>query len=417
MAGIIVPIGVSLNGLKAGISEAVTLIANMGSGLKKFGNMPVPGFMSFLSTGAAIAGLKTLVEEAGRLDDLAKRLNLGTDSVQRLGFIARQSGSDIEGMAKALSVMTKNLGSTGGAGLEAREALQRLGINVKEFIALPAEEQLYKLADAFVAGGGDADEFATVLELVGKGGMDLIPAMRMGGAALRDLGSQMKITSAESVKAIADMGDEWDKFVDNFKAGIKDDMGATVTVFNAIMENFRKRGWRGLVAATGGGMPAVERTLLEKWNQEQAQADMAPPITVEEYKRRKADARNKAWEEGISYGNQRETAATIAAGIEDAISGVMANIRAELTSGGAGGKVDGAAEQLGDAAKSMADMAEAFTTTLGKVGGDNPGYLPMSDLTVSAIKTQTTELTARLDKIVQNTTPRAPDAVGAATWA
>jgi len=402
MAGIIVPIGVSLTGLQAGLAQVQSMFSQLGA---KIGGMKVPSWLSFLSFGTAIHQLKALVDEFDRLNDLAKRFDVDVESFQRLSFIAKQGGTDIEVMAKSLTVMTRNLGSTGAAGEKAREALARIGIEAQAFVKLSPEEQLYALADAFEKSGGDAEEFSTILELVGRGGGELVPTLREGGAALRELGAQATIASEESVKAIAAMNDELDKFIANLKATAAQDIGNVLRMFRVLREQYEETGLHDIWPK------AIERMAAEV-ETEAYVAPMEPAISIEEYKRQQADARNAAWAAANPFVTMRDTGASIESSLQDQIDGVLANIAAGI--GDTAAKAAGVAAEA--AAEAAAEPMDSLLSSLARIGGGGSD-LPSFDGTTNAIKANTATLGGKLDKIIANTAPR-PDAPGgAATWA
>lgn len=161
-----------------------------------------------------------LTGEFARMGDLADRLEMTGESVQRLSYIAQQGGTDIEVMAKSLTKMTAALNSGGPQAEKMREALGGLGINAEQFVKLSPEEKLMELSRGFEASGGDGEAFSKTLDLVGLRAADLIPTLRMGSDALREMAANAPVISDSALDGIKKYDDAVQRMTGSLKAAV-----------------------------------------------------------------------------------------------------------------------------------------------------------------------------------------------------
>ena len=161
-----------------------------------------------------------LTGEFARMGDLADRLDMTGESVQRLSYIAQQGGTDIEVMAKSLTKMTAALNSGGPEAEKMREALGGLGINAEQFVKLSPEEKLMELSRGFEASGGDGEAFSKTLDLVGLRAADLIPTLRMGSDALREMAANAPVISESALDGIKKYDDAVQRMTGSLKAAV-----------------------------------------------------------------------------------------------------------------------------------------------------------------------------------------------------
>src|SRR4029434_8767127 len=102
---------------------------------------------------AAFSGVKiaqfvrSAVEAADRIADLSKRTGIAAETLQRLQFIAVQSGTNIDALAKAWNRYSVNLASAEQGTKSAQQRFNQLGLSFKELRDLSPEDQLLAIAD------------------------------------------------------------------------------------------------------------------------------------------------------------------------------------------------------------------------------------------------------------------------------
>lgn len=206
-----VELGVKNAGFRTGIAQASAAVEGLE---KKWGNLMKFGALGFSAAGA-VAGLKSIAEEFGRIDDLANQLGQTPETIQRLGNVSKLAGTDIELMAKALTQAYRLLSDTKNTG--AIEAAASLGIETGKFLSLNAEGRLALLSDAYKNAADKGKAFSDLTVLLGKATKELIPALDLGGDQIDSLASSISVLSDQAVRDIAEMTDAFDSLFANFK--------------------------------------------------------------------------------------------------------------------------------------------------------------------------------------------------------
>jgi hypothetical protein len=142
----------------------------------------------------AAGGLLALVERsaasAAGIDDMAKQLSVGTTELQRLSFAATKAGGGPESLGSAIKFLNKNLDEARSGTGPAADAFRSLGISMSQLEGKDVETQMGVLADAFTKIEDPAKRTNAALALLGRGGLELLPAFEDGAAGLRAMGDE-----------------------------------------------------------------------------------------------------------------------------------------------------------------------------------------------------------------------------------
>jgi hypothetical protein len=209
-----------------------------GAGTKKSGMLDgLTGGMTGMGTGllgaaglgGGVAGMamtiKSTLDAAGDLGDLAAKLQDSTEALQRVDFAAKLSGmSGVEEMGNAMIKLERALGDVENT--KAREALENLGLSVQELAGMSLDQKILALSDAFAKARAEGTGVADIQALMGKSASELIPLLEQGGDALRGMFEDAPVMAEETVQQLARMGDEIDKFLINSKIGFGSLLGA-----------------------------------------------------------------------------------------------------------------------------------------------------------------------------------------------
>ncbi len=190
MAGtdaILVKIGADASGLKKGLTDGQKALKQFEGGAQAVTD-------KLLAMGAVIGlglGFAKLVSEALDFADAVTKVHdqtgLSTDSIQRLNFIATQTGGSMEQLAGAVSKMQRTLSGAGDDSDKARKAIADLGLDVATLMSMQPDEQFQQIANAIAAIPNPADQAAAAVEIFGKSGAEALPqikAMAEQGEAL-----------------------------------------------------------------------------------------------------------------------------------------------------------------------------------------------------------------------------------------
>jgi len=146
------------------------------------------GGLAFLgATGAAFVlfrGIKNSLSNIDRLAKLAGNLGSTVKELQVLELQGRLTGVSSEKLGKALQTFNARLGETTFKTSEAKDALEALGVSADEFIGLPLEEKMAKVAEGL--DGMSNERRAGILRaLFGRTGADLINFFNGGAEGIR----------------------------------------------------------------------------------------------------------------------------------------------------------------------------------------------------------------------------------------
>jgi len=200
---------------------------------------------------AAGFGLLELVKKAAEagdsIDDTAKRLNIGGEALQSLRLQAKLGGAEVGDMDAAIGKLSVNLGKVasaankkhggvggggfgpiegltqltgfgggGGGGEDAakQDPFRKIGLNVKELVALKPDQQIERIADAIAGLKTHEERAAAAAAIFGKGAVKILPVLEGGGEALRKFREEGVRTgqfmSADAIKAAGDLQDSLD---------------------------------------------------------------------------------------------------------------------------------------------------------------------------------------------------------------
>lgn len=194
---VIYKIAADISGLQSGIDRAAVATERLQSIADDLRSELTAAF----TVGALVAFGREVLDAGDKIQKMADQTSMSTDEVQKLMYIAGQSGSSIESLVGSVQKLQMRLGdeNTGAAG-----AMARLGIETEAFGKLGAYEQMTTLSDA-IMGIKDPTEVATVgAALFGKAWGEILPAIKSG---MKDTGEQATLMSEQTVKSLDRIGD------------------------------------------------------------------------------------------------------------------------------------------------------------------------------------------------------------------
>jgi hypothetical protein len=160
----------------------------------------VGGFGQLTAAIGSLAGIKSVIDGFDRLNDLSIQLDTSVESLQRLGGVAKMSGTDLETLVKGVGKLTLAL-SQAEESDKVAGALQKLGISASQLRTMSVEDQIFALSDAFIAARDRGEGFTEVFDLMGRKGAELIPVLMAGLDALQEL-ADVPVLSDEQVKRL-----------------------------------------------------------------------------------------------------------------------------------------------------------------------------------------------------------------------
>jgi len=194
----------ALGRVKAGVGDVFAQVTALGRKLLWIGGIG----------GAGILGLANSFAHAGEeLIRLSAKLNVTVEGLQELRHWAKQNEVGAETLERSLNFMNKGLGQAAQGKGKLLAAAKRLGVALEtpEGKLKSLEELLPEVADALNNLDDEGKRTALTMDIFGRSGADMIPALRTGSHGMimmaqeaRALGLVMSREAAEGGDAFGD---------------------------------------------------------------------------------------------------------------------------------------------------------------------------------------------------------------------
>jgi predicted transcriptional regulator len=198
-------------GIGEGAKKSGESMFSLGGIAKSLGGVLAATF----TVGAVVSFAKEIIALGGTLTDLSNKTKINVESLQEVKFAVEQNGSSIETFSGAVDQMSNKL-VEGAKGTET--AVKSLGLSLANLRQQSPEEAFTTLADRIKDIPDPMRQTQLAMELFGKSGVELLPAIREGFSDLRQAARDTgQVISAENVKALDDFGDMWDSTMTRIK--------------------------------------------------------------------------------------------------------------------------------------------------------------------------------------------------------
>lgn len=196
---------------------------------------------------AAYAGIvRPALEMADNLQKQADIAGVTTTAFQQYAFAAKQSGSSAESMSTGLQKLTANAYEAFAGNKKLAEGFQVLGVNLRDANGNfrntndIVDETVRKLADL----ENPAQQSALAVQLLGKGGKDLIPMLRGGSEEIdrmrqsaQDLG---QVLSEDAIKNLDKMGDNIDLLGNKLRVQLAESVNQAMPALETLAQGLTK---------------------------------------------------------------------------------------------------------------------------------------------------------------------------------
>ena len=209
MASIHLKMGVDNAQFKTGLEQAKT----KAEGFKKSVSKVMGGVLAVAGAGMAvnkvIQGIDAIRDKYDRLAKLtAQHGNINVAFFQRAAFVAEQSGTNVEAVAKSMDklLMSSKMAAQGSKMYV--QAFEDLNIKIEDFIKLDQEKKFKAIADA-VRDSADADKSkSAVLQIMGMRAGELIPMLKAGAEGFDEIAKSVNVVGRQGLKDIENFNDE-----------------------------------------------------------------------------------------------------------------------------------------------------------------------------------------------------------------
>jgi len=204
---------------------------------------------SFSNIGAALAGagllsgFKKIYDEIDDIGAISSRLDVTTQSLQKLQYIAAQTDTEFSAIEGGLEKLRKRLGEATSGSEEATKAFSSLGLDAQALAAGDLGDAYFQVGDAIKGVSGSTNQAKRAIDVFGKSGQSQLNALRSN---MRGLAKEA--TDIGYVLSDADFAsfNELDQQVNRLAFSIKADLYQAFVGLGPIIQNSVKVGTASL---------------------------------------------------------------------------------------------------------------------------------------------------------------------------
>lgn len=195
-------ISAGLSKIKAKLSSFAATSAKIGTGLVG---------ASAAGLGAMGAAVNTFLSRGDQWDKMAARTGATVEELSSLAFVMNEAGTDSATLEKGIIGVQKRLLEAKQGSKLAQDAFSSLGLTVQDLDGKSADDQLRMIADSLARVEDPGTQAALAMQVFGKAGQKMLPALKGGGQAIADLqkkagemGATMSGQDATNAAALTD---------------------------------------------------------------------------------------------------------------------------------------------------------------------------------------------------------------------
>jgi hypothetical protein len=193
------------SGLDRGLSSAT-------SSLDRFAKQTGSVLAGAFAFDKLISGFSSAIEKGDQLQDLANRFGISASALQEVGNAASLSGAGIEDVASAMNKLAVNAGKAIGGDDAMKQAFLDVGLSVQQLKEMSPQDIFFALSEAIQNTSNPLEAFAKAQAVAGKSVGALMETMRMGPAAIKELGDSMGVWSDNEITQLGAASDAIKEF-------------------------------------------------------------------------------------------------------------------------------------------------------------------------------------------------------------
>lgn len=173
---------------------------------------------------------RAAVDAAGQTLDLSHKTGLSTDTIQRMQFVADQTGGSLEGFTNAAFKLGVNLST---AGDKTKQAISAIGLSFTDLQKLQPDQQFDRIAAALGRMDDVQERNRAGVALFGKQFSEIAPAIAEG---YDKIAAAAQVSGDAQLQALDRASDRWDAFKTNASNALTGVIGNTVLLGDALRE-------------------------------------------------------------------------------------------------------------------------------------------------------------------------------------
>ena len=240
-SSIIAKIGLNSAGFKTGLAQCRAIAGNFKNQVGGLFSGIGSQIMGAMGISMGVAGFSAMamkaIDAGSKITDMATHLRIGTTELQVLQSLARDAGVDFSKLEMSLNNLNMRTIEAIDGNKTYKDAFDRLKISLADFIKLPVEQRLEKLAVAYKETGASVQSLNDVSNILGlKAGSQTLEILdRLASDGLPKLTQSAieagQVMDEETVVALDNAGDEiarWQNKIIVAFGGFLADMGSSI---------------------------------------------------------------------------------------------------------------------------------------------------------------------------------------------
>lgn len=206
LLSLVAQLGLDATGFQLGLKKSEGSVKSFSKSV----NSEIKGGLAAAFGAAAIgAASKSVIDYAGQVNDLASRLGVSAEMAQALSYAIKQSGGSMEDLEKSLLRIAVNQQAALNGNPELVAAFERLGISAEDLRSKRFDQVFLGISRAQEKASESGQQVADVLQVMGKTGVKLLPAMKEGLAGATEEAKNLGVVmSNDVISALDDIGDK-----------------------------------------------------------------------------------------------------------------------------------------------------------------------------------------------------------------
>ncbi len=205
-------------------------------------------FKTALVAAVGAGGIGLLISKSLRATDAlaktASKIGTTTEALSALQYAGQITGVEVATMNMALQRFSRRASEAAQGTGEAKGAIRELGVDARQLVKLPLDEQMLVLADAFQGVQSETDKLRIAFKLFDSEGAALVNTLAQGRNGLSTLLGEAKalgvVMSAEAAAGVEKANDEFLKLNSIFKGILDQTTAALAPALTYIVESISK---------------------------------------------------------------------------------------------------------------------------------------------------------------------------------
>lgn len=167
----------------ATMKQVETRVKSVESGFKKMAGV-VDSALKLFSVGIAVNFIRSAAEAADAAAKLSDKLGISTERLAAFDLAAADAGVSTQTLTKLFTDAQRRLGEAAGGTGEAKDALEALGLNVRQLQQLAPDELFLRYADSLATVTNRSEQFAIAQDLFGRSAQEAYTLIAAGRGAI-----------------------------------------------------------------------------------------------------------------------------------------------------------------------------------------------------------------------------------------